>query len=97
MTDFFSSYLFLCLAVIILVVALVFKRSWLFFVDFICWLFAGLYTISHQDATQPFILYLGFFFIVMAFATGFTGLMMLRKPKAPPLDMNDPDNWDDKL
>lgn len=81
MTDFFSTYLFLCLAVILLIVSLIFKYRWLFFADAICWLFVGIYCLAHQDPTQPFIVYLGVFCLFLFVGIGMAPFIMFRQPK----------------
>lgn len=94
MTDFFSSYLFLWIAIILLVVALYFKKNWLYFIDSFAWLFTGLYAISHQDTAQPFILFLGLFALIVALVMGVAGYKVNKPEKPLWRNPNDPETWD---
>ena len=77
-----------------LIISLIFnKYKWLFFFDALCWLFIGIYCISHQDATQPFILYFGLFCFAMFVAMGFIPFFIHRVPKSY-VDQMDIKNWD---
>jgi hypothetical protein len=94
MSDFFSAYLFLVLAVILLIASLIFnKQKWLFWCDAICWVFAGIYALTKQDPTQPFIAWLGIFCIIMFLLTGILPIFMNREKKIK-RDMNDINNWE---
>ena len=65
MTDFIAVYFFLCLAVILLVVALIFKHNWIFIVSGAFWDMAGLYYIINAS-TNDYVRYLGVFCIIVS-------------------------------
>ena len=94
MSDFFAAYLFMGIGLILLICAFIFKANWLCFFSALGWLFAGIYAVSNYDATRPFALYLGIFFIFVALGMGIMPFTLFKRPKDALLNKDDPSNWE---
>ena len=79
MTAFYAAYLFLALAVILLVVGLFFKKTWILIVSGLGWLCVGIYAVSVANQDM-FIDILGIFCILVGIGVMATGNRINRKP-----------------
>lgn len=65
MTDFIAAYFMLCLAVVLFIVALVFKQYWIHMISGGFWAISGLYFIINSGGAN-FIFYLGLFCVLIS-------------------------------
>jgi magnesium-transporting ATPase (P-type) len=79
MTDFIAAYFMLCLAVVLFVVALIFKQFWIHMISGGFWAISGLYFIINSGGTN-FIFYLGLFCVIISLPL-FLAILWAREKK----------------
>ncbi len=77
--NFIASYFLLSLAVIMLIVGLIFKISWVFYISSVAWALSGMYYMLNAG-TNEYVGALGLFLVTAGVATAVTPNMMREKP-----------------
>ncbi len=78
------AYLSIILAVIFLIVGLIFKHSWLFWLSAICWLITGFYCFTVQD--EEYVRIFGFFCFLLTLVSAIIPTFIGRKIQPTPIE-----------
>jgi membrane protein implicated in regulation of membrane protease activity len=81
MTNFYAMYLFLILAIVLLIVGLIFKHPWLFYLSAIGWLATGLYCVSIYTPAATYVAFFATFCFLAALAMIIAPTFINQKPK----------------
>ena len=81
MTNFYAMYLFLVLAIVLLIVGLIFKHSWLFYLSAMGWLATGFYCVSIYTPAATYVAWFATFCFVATLITVIVPTFINKKPK----------------
>ena len=89
MTNFYAMYLFLIIAIVLLVLGLIFKHSWLFWLSAIGWVTTGFYCISIATPAANFVGIFATFCFLTSIAVVIAPIVVNKKPEIIPPEKSD--------
>jgi hypothetical protein len=77
-SNFYAAYMFIILAIVLLVIGFHFKVTWVFYISTASWGLAGLYFVLNSGA-NTYVQYLGLFLIVAGLGTAFSPMIVNKR------------------